>query len=135
MSQKVSTYEDYLESLRLTAQKAIDSGKSFEDLAKCMTIDGQNSIMSDDINNVRESYNEIIVSGRAMYVSKIYDWEQAETAVRMHVALFANNKIAVKTIIDNGYYEFLRDQFFTSEPSLELAIASLINYIESANSK
>lgn len=135
MSQKILGYKEYLDSIRLVAQAYINNGNSLNELDKCTTIDGLNCIISGSTDNLREDYDEVIVSGTKMYVSKIDEWEQAETIVRMHVTLFGDIKIAVKTIVDIGYYEFLRDQFFTSEPSLELSIASLVNYIESTNSK
>lgn len=132
MQKKIDSYDSMIDTIRCIAVEALDSGMSIDNIDNVKTLDGMYSIISNDASNVRQDMTDIQINGETFYVSDMSEGEFAETAIKLHTELFGDTAIAIKVVVSGTIYNFIDNFFSTSEPSLELAVKTLRNYLKSA---
>lgn len=111
--------------------EALNQGK---DISRCnigYVIGEQYKIVSDTIEEVSDNPIELDIDDNRYYMSRLEEWQIAETLLKIHISLFNNASIAVKEQIDIGAVNYYGDDFVTSEPSTSLAIQSFVRYVAS----
>lgn len=129
MSQTIASYDDFLNAIKLLVTNAINNGIDNNIICRCTTLDGRGKLVSLNENEVSEEHTGIEVNDTTFYVSKIDSWEIAESLLRLHTDIYNDTSIATKVLLRNNILEFMNNEFYTSEPSLALAIYSFRNYV------
>ena len=88
-------------------------------------------LISKDSTEVGDKPIEIVGQAGTYYLATIEDWQVVHSLLKIHTTLFNNMAIALKTSINMEALHFFKTQFETSEPSLSLAVKSIIDYVES----
>ena len=129
MSQTIASYDDFLNTIKLLITNALNNNIDNNIICRCTTLDGKYKLVSTDQNEVSEGYREVEINENIYYVSKIENWEIAESLLRIHTDVYNDTAIAIKVMLRNSILNFINTEFYTSEPSLALAVYSFKNYI------
>jgi hypothetical protein len=93
-------------------------------------------LLSSNPNEVGENPAELIGgSGDKVYCAVMEPWQVPYSLIKIHITIFNNSSIAIKTSINSSALNFYGNEFQTSEPSLALAIKSYVDYVASCIKK
>lgn len=129
MSQTIASYDDFLNTVKLLVTNANNNGIDDTIICRCTTLDGRNKLVSTNPDEVGVDGKAIEVNDKTYYVSKVDTWEVAESLLRLHTDVYNDTAIAIKIMLRNNILNFINSEFYTSEPSLALAVYSFRNYI------
>lgn len=129
ISQQIKDYDSIINIIEAMILDAMNLGIELETICKCTTLDGKYKVVSIEQDNTRVGSKQLYVNSICFYVSRLDDWEIAETIIRLHTTIYNTTSIAVKAVVDTDILNYLYTMFNTSEPSLALAVYSLRNYI------
>ena len=132
MAQTIASYDDFVNNVKLLVTNALNNHIDKSIISRCTTLDGKYKLVSIDETQVSANHREIETNGEIFYISFIENWEIAESLLRIHTDIYNDTAIAIKVILRNNILNFINSDFYTSEPSLALAIYSFRNYINGA---
>jgi hypothetical protein len=78
---------------------------------------------------------EIDLVDETYYLCNVEEWQLIYTLIKMHTTLFNNGAISIKAMINPNALKFYMEEFETSEPTLGLAVRSLVEYINNNTQK
>lgn len=127
----VNNNEDVAEVFSKMLMEARDNGTNIDPKDICTVIGTGYKLMSYNENDVAPDHMEMSIEGEKIYISKLENWQMIESLVKVHTVLFNNTGIAIKIHTNVDAINFYGTQFCTAEPTLSLAVNSLVNYITS----
>lgn len=132
MSQTIASYDDFVNTVGLLVTNALNNKIDNNIICRCTTLDGTYKLVSDNEADVSARHKQIEANGQIYFVSFVENWEIAESLLRIHTDIYNDTAIAIKVLLKNNMLGFINNEFYTSEPSLALAVYSFRNYINNA---
>ena len=127
----VNSNEDVAEVFSKMLMEARANGTNIDPKDICTVIGTGYKLMSYNENDVAPDHMEMSIEGEKIYISKLENWQMVESLVKVHTVLFNNTGIAIKIHTNVDAINFYGTQFCTAEPTLSLAVNSLVNYVTS----
>lgn len=127
----VNSNEDVAEVFSKMLMEARANGTNIDPRDICTVIGTGYKLMSYNENDVAPDHMEMNIEGEKIYISKLENWQMVESLVKVHTVLFNNTGIAIKIHTNVDAINFYGTQFCTAEPTLSLAVNSLVNYVTS----
>lgn len=127
----VNSNEDIAEVFSKMLMEARANGTNIDPKDICTVIGTGYKLMSYNENDVAPDHMEMSIEGEKIYISKLENWQMVESLVKVHTVLFNNTGIAIKIHTNVDAINFYGTQFCTAEPTLSLAVNSLVNYVTS----
>lgn len=127
----VNSNEDVAEVFSKMLMEARENGTNIDPKDICTVIGTGYKLMSYNENDVAPDHMEMSIEGEKIYISKLENWQMIESLVKVHTVLFNNTGIAIKIHTNVDAINFYGTQFCTAEPTLSLAVNSLVNYVTS----
>lgn len=127
----VNSNDDVAEVFSKMLMEARANGTNIEPKDICTVIGTGYKLMSYNENDVAPDHMEMSIEGEKIYISKLENWQMVESLVKVHTVLFNNTGIAIKIHTNVDAINFYGTQFCTAEPTLSLAVNSLVNYVTS----
>lgn len=127
----VNNNEDVAEVFSKMLMEARENGTNIDPKDICTVIGTGYKLMSYNENDVAPDHMEMSIEGEKIYISKLENWQMIESLVKVHTVLFNNTGIAIKIHTNVDAINFYGTQFCTAEPTLSLAVNSLVNYVTS----
>ena len=127
----VNNNEDVAEVFSKMLMEARENGTNIDPKDICTVIGTGYKLMSYNENDVAHDHMEMSIEGEKIYISKLENWQMIESLVKVHTVLFNNTGIAIKIHTNVDAINFYGTQFCTAEPTLSLAVNSLVNYVTS----
>ena len=127
----VNSNDDVAEVFSKMLMEARANGTNIDPKDICTVIGTGYKLMSYNENDVAPDHMEMSIEGEKIYISKLENWQMVESLVKVHTVLFNNTGIAIKIHTNVDAINFYGTQFCTAEPTLSLAVNSLVNYVTS----
>lgn len=127
----VNNNEDVAEVFSKMLMEARENGTNIDPKDICTVIGTGYKLMSYNEDDVAPDHMEMSIEGEKIYISKLENWQMIESLVKVHTVLFNNTGIAIKIHTNVDAINFYGTQFCTAEPTLSLAVNSLVNYVTS----
>ena len=127
----VNSNEDVAEVFSKMLMEARANGTNIDPKDICTVIGTGYKLMSYNENDVAPDHMEMSIEGEKIYISKLENLQMVESLVKVHTVLFNNTGIAIKIHTNVDAINFYGTQFCTAEPTLSLAVNSLVNYVTS----
>lgn len=87
-------------------------------------------ILSTNKNDVTDKYVQVKAGNQIYYVQRLDPVPQIYAFIRLQQVLFGNKQIMFHVNISKNALDFYRDQFVTSNPSLDIVVKTIVAYIE-----
>lgn len=87
-------------------------------------------ILSTNKNDVTDRYVQVKAGNQIYYVQRLDPVPQIYAFIRLQQVLFGNKQIMFHVNISKNALDFYRDQFITSNPSLDIVVKTIVAYIE-----
>lgn len=87
-------------------------------------------ILSTNKNDVTDRYVQVKAGNQIYYVQRLDPVSQIYAFIRLQQVLFGNKQIVFHVNISKNALDFYRDQFITSNPSLDIVVKTVVAYIE-----
>ena len=109
---------------------------SVPDFTKLGNIIGEQfAFISSDIGSVSINSWEFNMDSQEFYVSELEEYNVAIMLIKLHTFLFKDGAIVIKANINENAMSFYRESFLSSEPSLNISVRSLVEYIDKNTNK
>ena len=132
LAKVLNTQED-LQDIVSEMITEVESTGDIRGISSIGNVIGENyKLISENSNEVGDNPIEIITPTNTYYMATIEDWQVVHSLLKIHISLFNNTAIAIKTSINLEALRFYKEQFETSEPSLNLAVGSIVGYVEAS---
>lgn len=130
MTQKIDSEADLITVFTKIIEQGLNEGNEIDTHAVGKVLDSEHMIISESTVNVASTFITFNVRGKAYFVTKMEEWQLMYALIKLQSVICKNKGIGLNVKVSVEAYDFYMNEFKIYEPSLKLAVRSIVEYIK-----
>lgn len=130
IDQEIVDEQQFQNAMSLILNKAIANKKTINPKQIGLIVGSNKLILSTNKQDVYDKFVEVKAGSMIYYVQRLQPVQQMYAFIRIQQVLFGNRQIRFIMNISKDAFDFYKNDFITSNPSLDMVVGTIIKYIE-----